>query len=147
MLKLAPAPNGADSEVIDMETFNQLAELDEDGTHDFSRGIVHSYLSEASATLDNMDRAIADKRLFEVGVLGEFLKGTSATLGINKVQAVSQEMQLYGLQHGYHNEDVGEDEALAKMQALLDQAKAAYFEAERWLRKWYQTGSFEGVEA
>ena len=41
--------------MIDEETFNQIVELDEDETHDFSHGMVKAYFTQAHNTFDKMD--------------------------------------------------------------------------------------------
>ena len=42
---------------IDLETFHQILDLDEDDTHDFSRGMAWAYFSQASTTFTEMDEA------------------------------------------------------------------------------------------
>ena len=42
---------------IDLETFNQILDLDEDETHDFSKDMVIAYFSQANTTFDEMDEA------------------------------------------------------------------------------------------
>lgn len=46
-----------EEDTIDMETFRQILELDEDG-HDFSRGMAWAYFSQASGTFQDMDDAL-----------------------------------------------------------------------------------------
>jgi osomolarity two-component system phosphorelay intermediate protein YPD1 len=41
-----------------METFQQILDLDEDGTREFSRGMAWAYFSQVSSTFDDMDRAL-----------------------------------------------------------------------------------------
>lgn len=45
-------------EVIDMETFNQILDLDEDETHEFSKGMAWAYFSQADSTFTEMDDAV-----------------------------------------------------------------------------------------
>jgi hypothetical protein len=45
-------------ETIDMETFHQILDLDEDGTHEFSREMALAYFSQASTTFVEMDQAL-----------------------------------------------------------------------------------------
>lgn len=42
-----------------MEIFNQILELDEDDTHDFSREMVEAYYTQAAQTFDDMDAALS----------------------------------------------------------------------------------------
>ena len=44
--------------VIDLETFNQILDLDEDDTHDFSLGMAEAYFTQASTTFVDMDQAL-----------------------------------------------------------------------------------------
>ncbi|KAJ6504809.1 histidine-phosphotransfer domain HPT domain-containing protein [Mycena vitilis] len=133
-----PADDPADAEAIDMSIFSQILELDEDGTHEFSKEMVVAYFSQASTTFDDMDNALAAKKLPELSALGHFLKGSSAALGICKVQAACEKMQHYGdLRDEAAGKDLNEDDALAKIDALLVEVKTEYADAERWLKKWY----------
>lgn len=45
-------------DTIDMETFQQILDLDEDGTREFSRGMAWAYFSQVSTTFDDMDKAL-----------------------------------------------------------------------------------------
>lgn len=47
-----------ESSLIDMDTFNQILELDEDDTRDFSSEMVWSYFTQASSTFLDMDSAL-----------------------------------------------------------------------------------------
>lgn len=46
-----------EDKIIDIETFNQILDLDEDETHDFSFGMTEAYFSQASTTFTDMDEA------------------------------------------------------------------------------------------
>ncbi|KAJ7695950.1 histidine kinase, phosphotransfer Hpt [Mycena rosella] len=121
-----------------MDIFGQILELDEEGTHDFSKEMVTAYFEQATTTFGSMDQALADKKLPELSALGHFLKGSSAALGISKVQAACEKMQHYGeLRDEDADRDLAAPEALAKIDALLVEVKAEYARAEKWLRKWY----------
>lgn len=61
-----PGSSSAADGIIDMETFRQILELDEDETHDFSSGMAWAYFAQARSTFDDMDGAlyvIIDPRL------------------------------------------------------------------------------------
>jgi osomolarity two-component system phosphorelay intermediate protein YPD1 len=52
------AADGDDPEdIIEMETLAQILDLDEDDTHEFSRGMAWAYFSQAAQTFDEMDDA------------------------------------------------------------------------------------------
>ncbi|KAJ7714186.1 histidine phosphotransferase [Mycena metata] len=136
-------------QAIDMDIFSQILELDEDGTYDFSKEMVAAYFSQATTTFSDMDKAMADKKLPELSALGHFLKGSSAALGISKVQAACEKMQHYGeLRDEAADKDLKADEALSKISALLVEVKAEYADAETWLKKWYEdkNESFDEVK-
>ncbi|CAK5270196.1 unnamed protein product [Mycena citricolor] len=129
-------------EAIDMEAFSQILELDEEGSHDFSKEMVTAYFSQATTTFVDMDKALADENLPELSSLGHFLKGSSAALGIHHVQASCEKMQHYGeLRDEIAGIDLKSDEALARIRVLLPATKAEYADARRWLKKWYDDQS------
>ncbi|KAI5117247.1 hypothetical protein M0805_001564 [Coniferiporia weirii] len=138
------ASSSAD-DVIDLETFNQILDLDEDETHDFSSGMAWAYFAQARGTFKEMDEALAAEDLGKLSSLGHFLKGSSAALGVAKVQASCERMQHYGL---LRDEEVGiglsKDEALGKIGPLLEQVKNEYDDAEKWLKEWYSKHGVTG---
>ncbi|KAL7279695.1 hypothetical protein ACG7TL_006102 [Trametes sanguinea] len=145
-----PAPAAADSEadsldaeistdrVIDLDTFNQILDLDEDDTHDFSLGMTEAYFTQARTTFVDMDKAFEKKDLAKLSSLGHFLKGSSAALGVSAVQATCEHIQHYGaLRDEENGVDLTEEDALAKIGPLLKRVKREYEVAEKWLRDWY----------
>ncbi|KAJ2240724.1 Phosphorelay intermediate protein, partial [Coemansia sp. RSA 454] len=76
------------NEILDLDAFNQLLSMDDDTDEDyeFSREIVQSYLEQAKSTFADMDQALSAKDLSKLSSLGHFLKGSSATIGVKKVQ-------------------------------------------------------------
>ncbi|KAH9917954.1 signal transduction histidine kinase [Fomitopsis serialis] len=147
-----PAPDGPDEVdavdteaaegTIDLETFHQILDLDEDDTHDFSKEMVTAYFSQANTTFDEMDEAYKAKDLTKLSSLGHFLKGSSAALGVARVQASCERIQHYGQ---LRDEDTGTDltdvTALGKIEPLLGRVKKEYIVAESWLKKWYEENS------
>ncbi|KAJ7505521.1 histidine-phosphotransfer domain, HPT domain-containing protein [Mycena galericulata] len=132
-----PAPPSA-VKPVNLEIFGQILELDEEGTHDFSKEMVAAYFSQAETTFTDMDNALVDKKLPRLHELGHFLKGSSAALGISKVQAACEKMQHYGeLRDEEAGKDLSAADALTKIEALLIVVKAEYAEAETWLKEWY----------
>ncbi|TFK48654.1 histidine phosphotransferase [Heliocybe sulcata] len=122
-----------------METFHQILDLDEDETHDFSRGMAWAYFSQASTTFDDMEGAFKEKDLKKLSSLGHFLKGSSAALGVAKVQASCEKIQHYGqLRDEDAGSDLTEEAALGKIKPLLSKVKVEYAAAEKWLKQWYK---------
>ncbi|WWC86369.1 uncharacterized protein L201_001245 [Kwoniella dendrophila CBS 6074] len=137
----------SDEDVIDMETFQQIMDMDEedddgddDGEkHAFSKGIVWGYFEQAEATFGEMEEAIAAEDLQKLSSLGHFLKGSSAALGIIKVQASCEKMQHYG---NKRDEESGADlespEALERIKKLLTACKKDYQVAKKWMENLYE---------
>ncbi|EJC97960.1 histidine-phosphotransfer domain, HPT domain-containing protein [Fomitiporia mediterranea MF3/22] len=125
--------------IIDMDTFRQILDLDEDETHDFSSGMAWAYFDQAATTFKEMKEALAAKDLSKLSSLGHFLKGSSAALGVAKVQASCERMQHYGQRRDEEaNVDLAPEEALSRIERLLVQVKTEYDDAESWLRNWYK---------
>ncbi|KAJ6620773.1 signal transduction histidine kinase [Mycena sp. CBHHK59/15] len=112
--------------VIDMDAFNQILELDDEGTHKYSMDIMVAYFTQATTTFAAMDKALAEKNLPALADLAHFLMGSSAALGAAQVQASCGRM-----------EEAATDAPLQEIRALLGVVKDEYADAERWLRKWY----------
>ncbi|KAI0076975.1 histidine phosphotransferase [Panus rudis PR-1116 ss-1] len=132
-------------DTIDLDTFNQIVELDEDDTHDFSHGMVTAYFSQARATFKEMEQALQERNLEKLSSLGHFLKGSSAALGVTKVQASCERMQHYGKRWDEENNvSLTDENAFKKIEPLLARVKGEYGHAEVWLKNWYKE---RGVEA
>jgi len=133
-----PDDNASTSAVIDMETFYQILDLDEDDTHDFSRGMAWAYFDQVDTTFDEMDEAFSKKNLDKLSALGHFLKGSSAALGFQKVQASCELIQHLGHKHDSETgKDITSEVALGKIGPLLVRVKVDYSEAEKWLKNWF----------
>lgn len=78
----------------------------------------------------------AQKNLRELSSLGHFLKGSSAALGVSKVQLSCEHIQHYGqLKEGMAN--LTEAEAIGKITKSIARAREEYKEAKRWLESFY----------
>lgn len=137
--------NPTQQPAIDMETFHQILDLDEDDTHEFSRGMAWEYFSQAAETFKQMEDAFAIKDLAKLSHLGHFLKGSSAALGVTKVQVSCELIQHYGKQWDTEtNQELAPEMALAKIGPLLARVKEEYNVAEKWLKEWY--GDYESKD-
>ncbi|CAO3640763.1 unnamed protein product [Mucor hiemalis] len=126
-------------DLIDMNTFEQLLDMDDEDDHEFSYSIVLNYFEQAEATFGDMDSALEKKDLNELSRLGHFLKGSSAAIGLKKVKATCEKIQNVGNQQD--EEGTGElekDEALKRITPLLPQVKKEYSEAEEYLKNFYE---------
>lgn len=148
-----------------MEIFKQILELDEDDTRDFSQGMVWAYFSQVVETFEQMETARcvrvlipsltdlrtynlsprANKDLPALSSLGHFLKGSSAALGVSRVQISCERMQHYGsLRDEEADVDLTPDTALAKITSLLALVQEEFKDAEKWLRDWFKEQGIEG---
>lgn len=128
-----------------MDIFNQILELDDDDTHDFSREMVEEYYTQAAQTFDDMDAALTEKDLVKLSDLGHFLKGSSATLGITHVQSSCEKIQRYGqLRDEEKGIDLNDKQALDLITQLIAQVKVEYSVAEKWMKNWYKEQGDKG---
>ncbi|KAK1830787.1 signal transduction histidine kinase [Podospora conica] len=88
-------PDPQFGEHVDLGTFNQILEMDEDD-HDFSKPLVDNFFEQAEETFAQMDTALSQRDLEELSKLGHFLKGSSATLGFSLIRDSCQVIQQYG---------------------------------------------------
>ncbi|KIJ54969.1 hypothetical protein M422DRAFT_58233 [Sphaerobolus stellatus SS14] len=121
-----------------MEALEQILELDEGDNHEFSKEMAWAYFEQARSTFDEMDAAFNAQDLPKLSSLGHFLKGSSAALGVSKVQRSCERIQHYGdLRDEEANVDITPQDALARMAKLLKSVKKEYVQAEKWLKAYY----------
>jgi len=132
-----------ESGIVDLEVFNQILELDEDDSdREFSREMVDEFFIQAKQTFGDMDQALEKKDLRKLSSLGHFLKGSSAALGLSKVQASCETIQHYGsLWDEKADRDIEPPEALKRIGDRLIQLKKEYASAEKWLKNFYSQPS------
>lgn len=75
----------------------------------------------------------------ELSGLGHFLKGSSAALGVTKVQKSCELIQNYGKLKDEGGLDITAKVALDKISAALKETEEQFKEAKAWLRNWYKT--------
>ncbi|KAI8367697.1 signal transduction histidine kinase [Radiomyces spectabilis] len=125
-------------DLIDVHTFDQLLDMDDEDDHEFSYSIVVNYFEQAEATFDDMDSALEKKDLPELSRLGHFLKGSSAAIGLKKVKATCEKIQNIGnCQDDTGNGQLDKEDALEKITPLLPQVKEEYAEAKEYLENFY----------
>lgn len=87
-------PQYPPSEVVDWSIFSQILMMDEDeNERDFSKSIVENYFEQAESTFTDMESALEYNDIPKLMRLGHFLKGSSASLGLVKVQSTCEEVQ------------------------------------------------------
>jgi len=125
---------------IDMETFSQILELDDedDETHDFSWSMVRAYFEQAENKFRDMDDAVTRKDLLSLSESGHFLKGSSAALGLWRVKESCEKIQHNGLlRDDKTDKRLTPEDALKSIQELLKQVKVDNNEADIWLQDFY----------
>ncbi|KAI0249230.1 putative phosphotransmitter protein Ypd1, partial [Lactifluus subvellereus] len=114
------------TQLIDQEVFDQILELDDEDDKSFSKGMVDAYYERAEKTFEGMDDALL------LSDLGHFLKGSSAALGVSRVQSSCKDIQYYGkLREG--TAAITEAEVTVKITKTLARAREEYAEAKIWL--------------
>ncbi|KAF5667610.1 osomolarity two-component phosphorelay intermediate ypd1 [Fusarium heterosporum] len=125
---------------IDVETFEQILEMDEPDDHEFSQSIVFGFFDQAEETFVEIDAALENKNLAELSSLGHFLKGSSATLGLAKVRDGCEKMQRYGKKENVDGSPEDDEEiCLQRIQEAFDAVKKDYHEVEEALKEYYES--------
>jgi len=131
-----PVPEIAETlQILNMDTFRQILDLDEGDDHEFSLSMVDTYFSQAEETFRKLDKSYEAQNLSELSSLGHFFKGSSAAFGLEKVQASCQKIQHYGDEKA--NEGLKPEEALDKIKKQLAQLRKEYAEAKKNLEDWF----------
>ncbi|KAK3315354.1 signal transduction histidine kinase [Apodospora peruviana] len=128
---------------VDSVIFSQILEMDDDeAVREFSEPLVTNFFEQATETFGKMDKALTDKELDTLSSLGHFLKGSSATLGFNKIRDSCQVIQQYG-----HNLNVdgtpetNEEVCLEKISHALEKVKLDTEELEQMMKDFFSPPS------
>ncbi|QRV77595.1 multistep phosphorelay regulator 1 [Ceratobasidium sp. AG-Ba] len=124
---------------IDETVFGQITEMDdEDPECEFSREIVVDYFKQAATTFGELRDALEKKNLAVLSAKGHFLKGSSAALGVKKVQESCEHIQHYGAKRDeIKGVDLTEAQALRRIALIMPRLEHDYELAEKWLRDYY----------
>jgi osomolarity two-component system phosphorelay intermediate protein YPD1 len=126
-------------------TLRPPSDLDEDDDErEFSRQMAWAYFSQVGDTFKKMDKYLEDEDVAKLSALGHFLKGSSAALGVSKVQESCEKIQHYGLLRDEERDiNLTKPEAIKLIRSMLVKAKKDYVVAEDWLKKWYEEDALE----
>ncbi|BGP58238.1 hypothetical protein JCM8202_002809 [Rhodotorula sphaerocarpa] len=129
-----------DAELVDRDVFDQLLEIDDDDTREFSKGLAFDYIHQADATIEEIKTALTDKDLATLSARGHFLKGSSAALGFQRVQHSCEALQHFGKRLDAHGEgpECDDDEALKRCRILMGRLVREQKDAREWLESFYQ---------
>ncbi|KAH7336919.1 histidine phosphotransferase [Rhizoctonia solani] len=124
---------------IDKSVFGQITEMDDEDDCDFSSEIVCDYFKQAVATIKELNDALESRDFKTLSSKGHFLKGSSAALGVRKVQDSCEHIQHYGNKRDeVKGVDLTEEQALARIKLILPRLEKDYESAKIWLEKYYQ---------
>ncbi|KAG8214760.1 hypothetical protein J3R82DRAFT_9850 [Butyriboletus roseoflavus] len=141
-----------------MEVFEQILELDEGDSQEFSQDMVKEYLGQTQATIKLMDECLcaslslqsitdvslppsAKHELTQLGKHGHFLKGSSAALGVVQVQEICEKIQHLGNRIDPDKEPevkISVEDAFARIKPLLARLKEEHAVAAKWLKKFFE---------
>jgi osomolarity two-component system phosphorelay intermediate protein YPD1 len=143
---MAPAQDNASSDDdelnlgpgVDIPTFKQILEMDEPDDNEFSQSIVFGFFEQAEETFVSMDDALEKKDLTQLSSLGHFLKGSSATLGLNRVRDGCEKIQRYGKKENVDGSpETDEKLCLERIEEALKAVKSDYEDVEKTLKDYY----------
>jgi len=126
-------------ELINHATFSQLVEMDGDDDENFSRDIVHNYISQATSTFTQMENALVERNLVNLSQLGHFLKGSSGAIGVRQVQSSCEKIQNFGERKNERGEPVSEtdDQLLERIRTTLAEVRTENDTATQALLHYY----------
>lgn len=129
---------------IDMDTFNQIREMDEPDDNEFSRGLITGFREQADNTFTEFQDAIEANDLEQLSALGHYLKGSSATMGLIKLENSCEKIQHLGSGKNEDGTDELDDETcLQKIGEEVDILFKNYETAWLYLQKFHDEGTFE----
>ncbi|KXN74539.1 HPT domain-containing protein, partial [Conidiobolus coronatus NRRL 28638] len=128
-----------ENDIIDLEVFGQILDMDEEDDNEFSRSIVYNYFDQAKTTFKEMDDALKTEDLPELSRKGHFLKGSSAALGLKNLKNICEKIQHLGSNKDELGiTDISQEEALSRIKSSLKAVKEEYERAESYLRELYE---------
>ncbi|CUA72542.1 Multistep phosphorelay regulator 1 [Schizosaccharomyces pombe 972h-] [Rhizoctonia solani] len=130
--EISPGPD------INRAVFSQITEMDDEDDF-FSNQIVRDYFKQAATTFEELDNALKARDFEELSSKGHFLKGSSATLGLEKVQKWCEHIQHYGNKRDeVKGVDLTEEQALRRIELIMPRLKRDYESAQAWLKNYYR---------
>ncbi|ODQ68390.1 histidine-phosphotransfer domain, HPT domain-containing protein [Nadsonia fulvescens var. elongata DSM 6958] len=127
---------------LDWTTFEQILEMDEDETErEFSKSIVENFYEQAESTFVEMETALENRDLNQLSSLGHFLKGSSAALGLTKVQNSCEKIQHLGanMDESGTMEMNNNELCLEKIQTTIEAVKEDYAISRSYLEHYFNS--------
>ncbi|KAL2160882.1 hypothetical protein VTH06DRAFT_1079 [Thermothelomyces fergusii] len=144
--KAGAMPNFEDH--VDDTIFSQILEMDlDEEDREFSKPLVANFFEQARETFAKMETALDKSNLDELSKLGHFLKGSSATLGFNKIRDNCQVIQQYGHKLTVDGaEEPDEKVCLKKIADALEEAKVDTETLNKKMKAFFGSGLDEAKE-
>lgn len=131
-----------------MDIFEQILELDDDDdAREFSRGVVQGYFDQFQTTYEDIGSSLKNGDYTKLSSLGHFLKGSSAALGVRKVQETCEGIQYAGALRGDQDTPLTKEQALKRIQELYDRVEGEFNEAKDWFENYFPGGVGESTSA
>ncbi|CAH0034581.1 unnamed protein product [Clonostachys rhizophaga] len=84
-------------QVLNIQVFDQILEMDEDPVQrEFSSEIVLSFFEETQKVLASMEEEVEQANFPTLACLGERVRGSAATLGLEKVSESGRKIHCFG---------------------------------------------------
>ncbi|CDO94091.1 unnamed protein product [Kluyveromyces dobzhanskii CBS 2104] len=123
--------------VINWDILNEIVSMDEDDMG-FSKSLLMQFFDQAMSTFDQIEQHIkTDKDLDQLGQLGHFLKGSSASLGLQRIAWVCERIQNYGQKRD--GPAVSDENYIKLIQQSLELARTEFVSAKKELGEFYKT--------
>ncbi|KAL2021553.1 hypothetical protein VTK56DRAFT_7052 [Thermocarpiscus australiensis] len=123
---------------VDDAIFSQILEMDESSNREFSAPLVFNFFEQASETFAKMESALGASDLGELSSLGHFLKGSSATLGFNKIRDGCQAIQQYGHKMNVDGSPEPDEEVcLKKIRSALKTVQVDTADLEKMMKEFF----------
>ncbi|KAH6962850.1 hypothetical protein DER45DRAFT_551948 [Fusarium avenaceum] len=123
-------------DLIDMDTFSQITEMDDDGDREFSSALCTSWIKQVEEGFEELDQAIANAEFDKISSYSHHLHGLSEPLGTIKVISTFKDLQRLGNREDPTGSGKLDNEtALLKAAYLMQEGKEYYKQTETIIRK------------
>ncbi|BAO41260.1 Phosphorelay intermediate protein YPD1 [Kluyveromyces marxianus] len=123
--------------IINWDILNEIVSMDEDDAG-FSQSLLIQFFEQAQSTFEKMEEHInTDKNLDQLGQLGHFLKGSSASLGLQRIAWVCERIQNYGQKK--EGPGISDEQYLQLIKQCLALSQTEFALAKEELGKFYNT--------
>lgn len=83
--------------LLDDSIFQQLLDMDDDDEHEFSKSIVEDFFIQIDENLPKFQELMEKKDYDAIGKLGHFLKGSSASVGAERIRNITEDINHYDI--------------------------------------------------